>query len=139
MDREMYVTQVIPTLLKKIEYFAGQPKAFFTTPSEEIAGGVPYALLYEDFFDFVTMVRSVPYASKKVTREEISEFVSAMNQSGATRGIFITTSSFDSHTMEYYKDPRVKRRQVAIVNGVDLADLFTLSDYDISEYRTAGE
>ncbi len=64
-----------------------------------------------------------------VGRREIQAFVGALAGQGASKGVFITTSTFTKEALEYAKTIAYK---VSLVDGVQLAGLMIESDLGVS-------
>jgi len=61
---------------------------------------------------------------------EIREFIGALQDAEAAKGVFITTSSFSSEAREL-----ARRRRVALIDGADLAGLMIDADVGVTVVR----
>ena len=71
-------------------------------------------------------VQAKRYDSGVVGRKEIQSFVGALSGKGATKGIFITTSSFTKDALEYLPSSNIK---IVLIDGAKLANY--MIDYNI--------
>jgi len=62
-----------------------------------------------------------------VGREQVQSFSGALDDLGAKKGVFITTSSFTKHAIEYAD--RLQSKKIVLIDGETLARL--MIDYDI--------
>jgi len=68
-----------------------------------------------------------------VGRPDIQGFVGSLVGLGATKGVFVTTSSFSSHAVEYV---RHLPQRVILIDGERLAELMVEHDVGIRISRT---
>lgn len=80
---------------------------------------------------YVQAKRYAPYSS--VGRPEIQGFVGSLVGLSATKGVFVTTSSFSSHASEYVK--HIPQR-VILIDGARLAELLVEHDVGVRVNRT---
>lgn len=72
------------------------------------------------------MVQAKRYDSESVGRKEIQSFVGALSGQGATKGIFITTSTFTNEAKGYKPSGNIK---IVLIDGQDLCKY--MIDYNI--------
>lgn len=78
-------------------------------------------------------VQAKRYASQVVGRPEVQGFVGSLVGLGATKGVFVTTSTFSSHAIEYV---RHLPQRVILIDGDRLADLLVEHDVGARVART---
>lgn len=79
-------------------------------------------------------VQAKRYAAHvSVGRPEVQGFVGSLVGLGATKGVFVTTSSFSSHAIEYVKH---LPQRVILVDGARLGDLMVEHDVGVRLNRT---
>jgi restriction system protein len=79
-------------------------------------------------------VQAKRYAAHvSVGRPEVQGFVGSLVGLGATKGVFVTTSSFSSHAIEYVKH---LPQRVILVDGARLSDLMVEHDVGVRLNRT---
>lgn len=67
------------------------------------------------------------YSTGTVGRPEVQAFVGALSGQGASKGVFLTTSTFSQQAKEYARNPHAFK--VSLIEGIELARL--MIDYDL--------
>lgn len=80
---------------------------------------------------YVQAKRYAPHVS--VGRPEVQGFVGSLVGLGATKGVFVTTSGFSTHAVEYVKH---LQQRVILVDGARLSDLMVEHDVGVRLNRT---
>jgi restriction system protein len=78
-------------------------------------------------------VQAKLYPTQSIGRPEIQGFVGSLVGVGATKGVFVTTSSFTSHAIEY---ARHLPQRVILIDGNRLAELMVECDVGVRVSRT---
>jgi restriction system protein len=71
-------------------------------------------------------------ASSTVGRPEVQSFVGCLVGRGATKGVFVTTSSFSQKARAFVEH---LTQRVILIDGQDLADLMIEHDVGVRSYR----
>lgn len=72
-------------------------------------------------------------AKQKVSKPEVQKFVGALNEQGATKGVFITTSEFTKDARDYVPKNGVK---LVLIGGRELADYMIEFGVGVSTKKT---
>lgn len=72
-------------------------------------------------------------AKQKVSKPEVQKFVGALNEQGATKGVFITTSEFTKDARDYVPKNGVK---LVLIDGRELADYMIEFGVGVSTKKT---
>jgi restriction system protein len=70
------------------------------------------------------------WTDNSVGRKEVQAFVGALSGQGATKGVFITSSTFTQHAIDYARD--IKTCSLSLVDGIELARLMIKNDIGVS-------
>ena len=125
-----FFEQLVVELLLKMGYGGSRKeagRAIGKSGDEGIDGVIDEDALGLD----VVYVQAKRWSNRTVTRQDIQQFVGALQGKRARKGIFITTSDFASTAREYVKTIDNK---VVLIDGVTLAGL--LFDYGIGVSET---
>ena len=98
-------------------------------------GGVDGVIRQDKFGLDQIYIQAKRYGSATVGRPDIQSFVGALTGQHATRGVFITTSSFSREAKEFART--IQQYRVILVDGEDLVRLMIENKVGVTVSRTA--
>ncbi|WP_187273811.1 restriction endonuclease [Methylobacterium sp. WL8] len=131
--RARFFEQLVIRLLVAMGYGGGRDEAAFHTGGRG-DGGVD-GVIHQDALglDPVYVQAKCYDRDSGIGPEKIQAFKGALDDKGATRGVFITTARFSEAAQ---RSGRASQKQIALIDGEKLADLMVRFNVGIQKDRT---
>lgn len=126
--------RLILDVLRAMGYGGGLDTDYRTTAASG-DGGID-GVINEDALGLdAVYIQAKKYAPEnKVRREALQAFVGSLTGEGASKGVFVTTSSFSRHAMDYAQ--RLQNHRVVLIDGERLARLMIAHDVGVRAAQT---